>query len=123
MHVGCKYKVGDIIKGLEIISEPYKVLGKRDYRAIVRCIFCGKEYEIVLSEIHRHIFDGCGCQKDRSNSLKWKSFKALFLLKILKKKIIMRVLYNFHPASHTVYILNNHWTIIKDKKLTLVIHY
>lgn len=76
MHVGCKYKVGDIIKGLEIISEPYKVPGKRDYRAMVRCIFCGKEYEIVLSEIHRHVFDGCGCQINRSNSPRWKSFET-----------------------------------------------
>lgn len=76
MHVGCKYKIGDIIKGLEIISEPYKIEGKRDYRAMVRCIFCGNEYEAVLSEIKRHIFDGCGCQKNRSNSPRWKSFKT-----------------------------------------------
>ena len=76
MHVGCKYKVEDIIKGLEIISEPYKVSGKREYRAMVRCIFCVKEYEIVLSAIHNHIFDGCGCQKNRSNSKRWKSFKT-----------------------------------------------
>ncbi|MGN5456807.1 MAG: zinc-ribbon domain-containing protein [Candidatus Kurthia intestinigallinarum] len=74
MHVGCKYKVGDVIKGLEIISEPYKVPGRRDYRAMVRCIFCGKEYETVLSEIHRHVFDGCGCQRNKSTSKKWKSF-------------------------------------------------
>ena len=76
MHVGCKYNVGDIIKELEIISEPYKIEGKRDYRAMVRCVFCGNEYEAVLSEIKRHIFDGCGCQKNRSNSSRWKSFKT-----------------------------------------------
>lgn len=75
MNIGCKYKVGDIIKGLMIISEPYKIDGKRDYIAKVKCIFCGKEYDVVISEIKRHVFDGCGCQKDRSNSKHWLSFQ------------------------------------------------
>lgn len=75
MHVGCKYKIGDTIKGLMIISEPYKVIGKRDYMAKVKCAFCSREYDIILSEIKRHVFDGCGCQKDRSNSINWLSFQ------------------------------------------------
>lgn len=76
MSRGCRnFKNGDIIKGLQLISEPYKTDGKRDYKAMVKCIFCDSEpYEIVLSEIKRHIFDGCGCQKNRSNSSKWKTF-------------------------------------------------
>ena len=75
MHIGCKYKFGDVLKGLEVVSEPYKISGKRDYMAKVKCVFCGREYDIVLSEINRHIFDGCGCQRDRSNSINWLSFQ------------------------------------------------
>ena len=77
MNVGCRsFKIGDVIKGLEIISEPYKINGDRNYRAKVKCTLCDSEpYEIILSEIKRHVFDGCGCQKDRSNSVNWLSFK------------------------------------------------
>lgn len=77
MNVGCRnFKKGDIVKGLEIISEPYKINGDKNYRAMVKCTLCNSvPYEIVLSEINRHIFDGCGCQKNRSNSVNWLSFK------------------------------------------------
>ena len=54
------YKIGDIVKGLKLVSAPYKVSGKKDYRVMVKCIFCNKEpYEIVISEIKRHTYDGC----------------------------------------------------------------
>ena len=76
MNRGCKYKKGDILRGLRIISDPYKVDGDRNYRAIVKCIFCDSSpYEVVISEVKRHVFDGCGCKKDRSNSINWKSFE------------------------------------------------
>jgi hypothetical protein len=77
MNVGCKnFKKGDIIKGLLITVDPYKVMGDKNYRSIVKCTLCNSNpYEIVLSEINRHVFDGCGCQKDRSNSVNWLSFK------------------------------------------------
>ena len=77
MNRGCRnFKKGDITKGLMLISDPYKISDDRNYRAVVKCILCDNPpYEIVLSEIKRHIFDGCGCQKNRSNSQKWKSFK------------------------------------------------
>lgn len=77
MNTGCRnFKKGDIVKGLKLISEPYKIDGDKNYRCLVKCTLCDSQpFEIVLSEIKRHVFDGCGCQKDRSNSLKWKSFK------------------------------------------------
>lgn len=77
MNVGCRnFKNGDVIKGLRLITEPYKINGDKNYRAVVKCELCeSKPYEIVLSEIKRHVFDGCGCQKDRSNSPNWLSFK------------------------------------------------
>ena len=32
----------------------------KDYRVMVKCILCDKEpYEIVISEIKRHTYDGC----------------------------------------------------------------
>ena len=76
MNKGCKHYVGEIIRGLKIISEPYKVDGNRNYFATVKCEFCGKEYDTVLSEIKCHIFDGCGCIKNRSNSKNWYSFQS-----------------------------------------------
>lgn len=77
MNVGCKtLNKNDVIKGLKLVSDPYKIGNDRNYRAMVKCVLCDSPpYEIVLSEIKRHIFDGCGCQKNRSNSTKWKSFK------------------------------------------------
>ena len=77
MNVGCRnFKKGDIVKGLQLISDPYKIDKDRNYRAIVKCILCDSiPFEVVLSEIKRHIFDGCGCQKNRSNSPRWKSFE------------------------------------------------
>ena len=77
MNRGCRnFKIGDIVKGLLITVDPYKIKGYKNYRSIVKCTLCDSEpYEIVLSEINRHIFDGCGCQKDRSNSINWLSFK------------------------------------------------
>lgn len=75
MNKGCRHKLGDVIKGLEIVSEPYKLDGDRNYRAMVKCTLCDSlPYEIVLSEAKRHVFDGCGCQKNRSNSTNWQSF-------------------------------------------------
>lgn len=78
MNVGCRnFKKGDVIKGLQLISEPYKISGYRDYRAMVKCLFCNNDpFEVVLSEAKKRIFDGCGCQKNRSNSKRWKSFKT-----------------------------------------------
>lgn len=77
MNVGCRnFKKGDIIKGLMITIDPYKIPGDKNYRSLVKCMLCDSEpYEIVLSEIGRHVFDGCGCQKNRSNSVNWLSFK------------------------------------------------
>lgn len=77
MSRGCRnFQKDDIIKGLKLISEPYKIDGDNNYRAIVKCVLCDSEpFEIVLSEIKRHVFDGCGCQKNRSHSSKWKSFE------------------------------------------------
>lgn len=77
MNRGCRnFKKGDVLKGLEIVSEPYKIDGDRNYRAQVKCTLCDSSpYEIVLSEIKRHVFDGCGCQKDRANSINWLSFE------------------------------------------------
>lgn len=77
MNRGCRnFKKGDIIKGLMLISDPYKTSGDRNYRAMVKYLLCDNPaYEIVLSEIKRHVFDGCGCQTNRSNSSKWKSFQ------------------------------------------------
>lgn len=55
---------GDIIRGLELLTEPYKIAGSRDLRADTKCVFCGnEESNRVLSEIKRRVFDGCGCQK------------------------------------------------------------
>lgn len=68
---------GDIIRGLELLTEPYKIDESRDFRADTKCVFCGKEEtNKVLSEIKRHKFDGCGCQKTRKNSINWKSFQT-----------------------------------------------
>lgn len=54
------YKMGDIIKGLQLISEPYKINGRKEYRVMVKCTMCNKEpYEIILTEIKRHTYDGC----------------------------------------------------------------
>lgn len=54
------YKIGDIIKGLELISLPYKINGNNGYSVMVKCTICDKEpYEIILSEIKRHTYDGC----------------------------------------------------------------
>lgn len=54
------YNVGDVIKGLRLISKPYKINGKKGYRVMVQCVLCDrKPYEIVLSEINRHTYDGC----------------------------------------------------------------
>lgn len=77
MNRGCRnFKNGDIIKGLLITVDPYKITGDKNYRSIVKCTLCDSlPYEIVLSEINRHIFDGCGCQKDRANSINWLSFE------------------------------------------------
>lgn len=77
MNRGCRnFKKGDIVKGLKLVSDPYKTPGKRDYRAMVKCILCDSEpFETVLSEAKQRVFDGCGCQKNRSNSQKWKSFQ------------------------------------------------
>lgn len=77
MNRGCRnFQIGDIVKGLLITVDPYKVEYDKNYRSIVKCTLCDSEpYEIVLSEINRHVFDGCGCQKDRSNSINWLSFK------------------------------------------------
>lgn len=75
MNRGCKHNIGDVIKGLKIISEPYKIDGDRNYRAIVQCQFCDSEpFDVVLSDLKRYVFDGCGCQNNRSNSINWKSF-------------------------------------------------
>lgn len=53
MNKGCKTKVGDVINGLMVVSDPYKIDGDKNYRAMVKCIFCPKPpYEIVISEIH-----------------------------------------------------------------------
>ena len=78
MNRGCRnFKNGDIVKGLKLVSEPYKVLGSKEYRALVKCIFCNTDpFELVLSSIKHRVFDGCGCQKNRSNSPHWKSFKT-----------------------------------------------
>ena len=78
MNRGCRnFKNGDVIKGLKIISEPYKIQGSKEYRAIVKCVFCNSNpFEIVLSTIKHRVFDGCGCKKNRSNSPYWKSFKT-----------------------------------------------
>ena len=77
VSVGCRnFKSGDIIKGLLITVDPYKVTGDKNYRSIVKCTLCNSDpYEIILSEIKRHVFDGCGCQKDRSSSVNWLSFQ------------------------------------------------
>jgi hypothetical protein len=77
MNRGCRnFKKGDIVKGLQLVSDPYKVPGDRNYRAMVKCIFCNSEpFETVLSDAKKRIFDGCGCQKNRSNSPSWKSFE------------------------------------------------
>ena len=77
MNVGCRnFKKGDVVKGLLITMDPYKIIGDKNYRSIVKCTLCDSNpYEIVLSEINRHIFDGCGCQNNRSNSTHWLSFK------------------------------------------------
>lgn len=67
---------GDIVRGFKLLTEPYKIDGFRDLRADTKCIFCGnEESNKVLSEIKRRVFDGCGCQKNRKNSINWKSFK------------------------------------------------
>ena len=67
---------GDIIRGFELLTDPYKINDSRDLRADTKCIFCGSEDKHrVLSEINRRVFDGCGCQKTRKNSMNWKSFK------------------------------------------------
>lgn len=77
MNIGCRnFKKGDVVKGLQLVSDPYKVPGDRNYRAMVKCLFCdSKPFETVLSEAKKRIFDGCGCQKNRSNSPSWKSFE------------------------------------------------
>lgn len=78
MNVGCRnFKKGDIIKGLQLISDPYKIDGDRNYRGLVKCTLCDSlPFETVLGDIKYRIFDGCGCQKNRSNSRRWKSFKT-----------------------------------------------
>jgi hypothetical protein len=59
------YRIGDIVRGLKLVSLPYKINGKKDYRVMVKCMICDKEpYEIILSEIKRHTYDGCSeCAK------------------------------------------------------------
>ena len=77
MDRGCRnFKKGDVIKGLELVSEPYKIPGSKEYRAMVKCLLCDSEpFETVLSDTKRRVFDGCGCQINMSNSSKWKSFE------------------------------------------------
>lgn len=77
MNVGCRtFKKDDVIKGLLITTDPYRIDCDKNYRAIVKCTLCDSgPYEAVLSEITRHIFDGCGCQRNRSHSTNWMSFK------------------------------------------------
>lgn len=77
MNRGCRnFKKGDIIKGLQLVSDPYKVHGDKNYRGLVKCLLCDSlPFETTLSDIKYRVFDGCGCQKNRSNSSKWKSFK------------------------------------------------
>ena len=69
-------RTGDIIRGYKLISIPYKKIGSREYYADVECVFCGTFKTVCLNELKRQIFDGCGCQKTRKNSTKWKSFKT-----------------------------------------------
>lgn len=78
MNVGCKnFKKGDIVKGLQLISDPYTIAGDKNYRGLVKCTLCDSDpFETVLGQIKYRIFDGCGCQKNRSNSPKWKSFET-----------------------------------------------
>ena len=77
MKRGCRsFKKGDIVKGLLITVDPYKTPGDKNYRSLVKCTLCNSDpYEIVLSEINRHVFDGCGCQTSRKHSYKWKTFE------------------------------------------------
>jgi hypothetical protein len=78
MDRGCRnFKKDDIVKGLKLVSEPYKISESREYRALVKCTLCDSApFEAVLSALKHRIFDGCGCQKNRSNSPHWKSFKT-----------------------------------------------
>ena len=55
-----KYNINDVIKGLMLVSQPYKINGKNGYRAMVKCTLCDKDpYEIVISAIKNHKYDGC----------------------------------------------------------------
>ena len=78
MNRGCRnFKKGDVVRGLEIISDPYTVKGDKNYRGLVKCTLCDSQpFEIVLGQIKYRVFDGCGCQTNRSNSKLWKSFKT-----------------------------------------------
>ena len=69
-------QIGDIIKGYKLVSNPYKRDGSREYHADVECVFCGTLKRVCLNELKRQVFDGCGCQKTRKNSVNWKSFKT-----------------------------------------------
>ena len=76
MNIGCKsFRKGDVYKGYELISEPYKIDGSREYHADCKCVFDGIIKRVCLSDLKRQVFDGCGCQKSRVNSINWKSFK------------------------------------------------
>lgn len=77
MNVGCRnFKKGDIVRGLQLVSDPYKIDGDRNYRGQVKCTFCDSPpFETVLGDIKYRVFDGCGCQSNRSNSPLWKSFE------------------------------------------------
>lgn len=53
----CKYKIGDVINGLQIIGEPYKTKTNNCYKAKFKC-YCGKSKDLF---IHRAVSKKYNC--------------------------------------------------------------
>lgn len=69
------FKKGDIINGLELISDPYKTERRQKYGAMVKCTFCdSKPFEIIFADVEKKRIEGCGCQLYKHSSKSGKSF-------------------------------------------------
>lgn len=70
------FKKGDIVRGLQLISDPYMVEHRHEYGAMVKCIFCDSDpFETVFNDAKKRRVEGCGCQLYKYSSKSGKSFK------------------------------------------------
>lgn len=69
------FKKGDIVRGLQLVSDPYIIESRHEYGAMVQCIFCDKEpFETAFADAKKRRVEGCGCQLYKYSSKSGKSF-------------------------------------------------